>query len=33
MIHWLDNCENHGDPADENWGRSYSSCSPMGVGN
>ena len=33
MIHWLDNCENHGDEPNENWGRELLELFSMGVGN
>ncbi len=33
MIHWLDNCENHRDQPNENWGRELLELFPMGVGN
>ena len=33
MIHWLDNCENHGDQPNENWGRELLELFSMGVGN
>ena len=33
MIHWLDNCENHGNEPNENWGRELLELFSMGVGN
>ena len=33
MIFWLDNCENHGDQPNENWGRELLELFSMGVGN
>lgn len=33
MIYWLDNCENHGDAVNENWGRELLELFSMGVGN
>ena len=32
MIYWLDNCENHGDAVNENWGRELLELFSMGVG-
>jgi uncharacterized protein (DUF1800 family) len=33
MIYWLDNCENHADAVNENWGRELLELFSMGVGN
>jgi uncharacterized protein (DUF1800 family) len=33
MIYWLDNCENHVDAVNENWGRELLELFSMGVGN
>ncbi len=33
MIYWLDNCENHSDAVNENWGRELLELFSMGVGN
>jgi len=33
MIHWLDNCDNHKDAPNENWGRELLELFSMGVGN
>ncbi|ETX07147.1 DUF1800 domain-containing protein [Candidatus Entotheonella palauensis] len=33
MIYWLDNCENHGNAVNENWGRELLELFSMGVGN
>ena len=33
MLHWLDNCENHGDEPNENYGRELLELFSMGVGN
>jgi uncharacterized protein (DUF1800 family) len=33
MIYWLDNCENHADAGNENWGRELLELFSMGVGN
>ena len=33
MIYWLDNCENHKDEPNENWGRELLELFSMGVGN
>ena len=33
MIYWLDNCDNHGDAVNENWGRELLELFSMGVGN
>ncbi len=33
MIYWLDNCENHGEAVNENWGRELLELFSMGVGN
>jgi len=33
MIYWLDNCENHADAVNENWGRELLELLSMGVGN
>ena len=32
MIYWLDNCENHADAVNENWGRELLELFSMGVG-
>ncbi len=33
MIYWLDNCDNHADAVNENWGRELLELFSMGVGN
>jgi hypothetical protein len=33
MIYWLDNCENHAEAVNENWGRELLELFSMGVGN
>jgi uncharacterized protein (DUF1800 family) len=33
MIHWLDNCENHADQINENYGRELLELFSMGIGN
>jgi len=33
MLYWLDNCENHVDAVNENWGRELLELFSMGVGN
>ena len=33
MIYWLDNCDNHGNAVNENWGRELLELFSMGVGN
>ena len=33
MIYWLDNCDNHADAVNENWGRELLELFAMGVGN
>ena len=33
MIHFLDNCENHGEAVNENWGRELLELFSLGVGN
>ncbi len=33
MIYWLDNCENHGDSINENYGREILELFSMGIGN
>ncbi len=33
MIYWLDNCENHADAVNENWGRELLELFSLGVGN
>lgn len=33
MLYWLDNCENHADQPNENWGRELLELFSMGVGN
>ena len=33
MIYWLDNCENHANAVNENWGRELLELFTMGVGN
>ena len=33
MNYWLDNCENHSDQPNENWGRELLELFSMGVGN
>ena len=33
MIYWLDNCENHSDQPNENWGRELLELFSMGLGN
>jgi len=33
MLYWLDNCENHADAVNENWGRELLELFSMGVGN
>ncbi len=33
MIYWLDNCENHADGVNENWGRELLELFSLGVGN
>ncbi len=33
MIYWLDNCDNHADAVNENWGRELLELCSMGVGN
>jgi uncharacterized protein (DUF1800 family) len=33
MIHWLDNCENHADEINENYGRELLELFSMGIGN
>ena len=33
MNYWLDNCQNHSDQPNENWGRELLELFSMGVGN